>query len=192
MINITIKESAIIVADPDVTPEPGKVAEKIISTKAIEVLQYPHSNQTLLQDNGGMHPDAVTLLPEQLLELIRQSGSQLQPLLDHYVANNLAELQKYDDLIDDRIKLSSTEELTAALESLKEFSKALRAKAKGAFYTRQHALFSTLCSYPNASLTLILESLRTDSDDELLELLNRASEYRNRLESFFPNQGENK
>ena len=192
MINITIKESAIIVADPDVTPEPGKVAEKIISTKAIEVLQYPHSNQTLLQDNGGMHPDAVTLLPEQLLELIRQSGSQLQPLLDHYVANNLAELQKYDDLIDDRIKLSSTEELTAALESRKEFSKALHAKAKGAFYTRQHALFSTLCSYPHASLTLILESLRTDSDDELLELLNRASEYRNRLESFFPNQGENK
>ncbi|MEG2265303.1 MAG: hypothetical protein RSC68_13330 [Acinetobacter sp.] len=189
MINITIKESAIIVADPDVTPEPGKVTEKIISSKAIEVLQYPHSNQTLLQDNGHMPPDAVTLLPEQLLELIRQSGSQLQPLLDHYVANNTAELQKYDDLIDDRIKLSSTEELTVVLESRKEFSKALRAKAKGAFYTRQHALFSALCSYLHTSLKLILESLRTDSDDELLELLNRASEYRNRLESFFPKQG---
>lgn len=188
MINITIKESVIIVADPDVAPAPGKVTEKIISTNAIEVFQYPHSNQTLLQDNGGMHPDAVTLLPEQLLELIRQSGSHLQPLLDTYVASAHAELQKYEDLLKERLEISTTPELTAILNARLRYSEVLRAKVRGAFYTKQHHLLPALCTYLCASFSMILAKPNASDDQELLKMIDQGK-YANRMEQLYMNLG---
>ncbi len=46
----------------DNKPESQHIAQEI------KLLQFPHGNQTLLQNNQGMHKDAVTLNPEQIRE----------------------------------------------------------------------------------------------------------------------------
>lgn len=152
-------------------PADGNKPESQHVAKEIKLLQFPHGNQTLLQDNAGMNRDAVTLNPDQLLELIRESNYVLEPLRDAFVEEATGHIVRGNKILIDRLEQASNEELKTYLRSHIDRNQSNLLKAKGAFYTPQHNLYMALCSGIPAAITLLFADARMGDDENLLEAL---------------------
>ena len=163
-----VKIEQAVIAIPAVNDNP---AEEII-VKEIELLQYVAGNQTLVQDNGGLQRDAVTLAPEQLLELIRHSEEVLRPLRDEFIAKAKAIIFECVDMIRDRKSKSTNALLIAKLdEELDKLSKG-QANAKSAFYSYKHDLFMAGLTGYKALLVITFNNEALRDDDALFAAWN--------------------
>ena len=170
MKEIKIAQSTLLMPAEGEKPESHHVAQEI------NLLQFPNGNQTLLQNNMGMHKDAVTLNPDQLLELIRKSNVVLEPMRDAYVQEATDHIARGNKMLLDRLEQVTNEELKTYLRSHIDRNQSNLLKAKGAFYTPRHELYMALCSSIPAAITLLFADERMANDENLLEALKAIEE----------------
>ena len=163
MKELKIEQSSLTMPAEDNKPESQHIAQEI------KLLQFPHGNQTLLQNNQGMHKDAVTLNPDQLLELVRKSHYVLEPLRDAYVQEATDHIARGNAMLFERLNGTNNEELKTYLQAYIDRNQANVKKAKAAFYTPQHELFMALCSGIPAAITLLFAREDVSTDEKLLE-----------------------
>ena len=163
MKELKIEQSSLAMPAVDNKPESQHIAQEI------KLLQFPHGNQTLLQNNQGMHKDAVTLNPDQLLELVRKSHYVLEPLRDVYLAEVTTAITEANELINSRITTAIDHHLVLLLQT--EFDKNLAyvERAKCEFYGKRHESFLNEVKAVHESIMALFARPEAATDEGLLE-----------------------